>query len=209
MPAPALTPDTLLRAYAMGIFPMADSREARDVRWVTAERRGILPIGGFHVSRSLLRHIRRVRPVVTVDRAFEAVVQGCADRPETWINPTIFAAYLALHQTGHAHSLEVWEGDVLAGGVYGVALGGAFFGESMFSARVNGSKMALAFLMHRLAAGGFRLFDTQFLTAHLESLGAVEVPRRVYEAKLAAALPVAARFHPEAYPECPGPDDLT
>jgi len=203
-----LTPETLLRAYAMGIFPMADSRDSPEVRWVTAERRGVLPIGGFHISRSLMRHIRRVRPRVTVDRAFEAVVEGCADRVETWINPTIYAAYRALHAAGHAHSLEVWEGDILAGGVYGVALGGAFFGESMFSARVNGSKMALAFLMHRLQAGGFKLFDTQFLTAHLASLGAVEVPRRVYEAKLAAAVPVSALFHPSGYPEHPGAEDL-
>lgn len=196
-----LDPDTLLRAYAMGIFPMAESRDATGVRWVTATRRGIFPIGGLHVSRSLARHIRRVQPRVTVNRAFDAVVAGCASREETWINPGIFAAYRALHDLGHAHSLEVWEGDTLAGGVYGVTLGGAFFGESMFSARVNGSKMALAFLMHRLVAGGFTLFDTQFLTDHLASLGAIEIPRATYEARLARALKVKASFHPPGYPE--------
>ena len=203
-----LSPETLLRAYALGVFPMAESREAREVRWVTAERRGILPIGGFHISRSLMRHIRRTRPRATVDTAFDAVVTGCANRPETWINPAIFAAYRALHQMGHAHSLEVWEGETLAGGVYGVALGGAFFGESMFSARVNGSKMALAFLMHRLQAGGFRLFDTQFLTDHLASLGGVEVPRHVYQALLSEALPLPASFHPAGYPLAPQAEDL-
>jgi leucyl/phenylalanyl-tRNA--protein transferase len=199
MTAPELTPDILLRAYAMGIFPMADSAEATEVQWVTATRRGVFPIDGFHVSRSLSRHIRRMAPRVTVDAAFDAVVRGCADRPETWINPAIFAAYRALHDQGHAHSLEVWEGETLAGGVYGVVLGGAFFGESMFSARVNGSKMALAFLMHRLRAGGFALFDTQFLTPHLASLGAVEMPRRTYEARLAEALQVQATFFPPGY----------
>ncbi|NBZ86008.1 leucyl/phenylalanyl-tRNA--protein transferase [Stagnihabitans tardus] len=204
----ALSPEILLRAYAMGIFPMAESREAMEVRWVTAERRGILPIDGFHISRSLMRHMKRLRPRVTVNTAFDAVVRACADRPETWINPAIFAAYRGLHQMGHAHSLEVWEGETLAGGVYGVALGGAFFGESMFSAQVNGSKMALAFLMHRLRAGGFRLFDTQFLTDHLASLGAVEVPRRVYETRLSEALPLPASFHPMGYPADPQPEIL-
>ncbi len=203
-----LTPDTLLRAYTLGAFPMADSREATEVRWVTATRRGVFPLPGFHVSRSLSRHIRRTRPRVTVDRAFAAVVEGCAARPETWINATIFAAYAELHARGHAHSLEVWEGETLAGGIYGVALGGAFFGESMFSARVNGSKMALTYLMHRLRAGGFTLFDTQFLTDHLASLGAVELPRAEYERQLAQALHQPARFYPAGYPATPSPEDV-
>lgn len=203
-----LTPEILLRAYAMGIFPMADSATATEVQWVTATRRGVLPIGGFHISRSLMRHIRRVRPRVTVNADFDAVVRGCANRPETWINPAIFAAYRSLHDQGHAHSLEIWEGETLSGGVYGVALGGAFFGESMFSARVNGSKMALAFLMHRLQAGGFTLFDTQFLTDHLASLGAIEVPRHAYEALLAKAVKVRASFFPADYPSEPSASDL-
>ena len=203
-----LTPEILLRAYAMGIFPMADSATATEVQWVTATRRGVLPIGGFHISRSLMRHIRRLRPRVTVNADFDAVVRGCANRPETWINPAIFAAYRALHTQGHAHSLEIWEGETLAGGVYGVVLGGAFFGESMFSARVNGSKMALAFLMHRLQAGGFTLFDTQFLTDHLASLGAIELPRHAYEARLAKAVKVQASFFPKDYPAEPSAADL-
>lgn len=207
-PAVPLTPEVLLRAYAMGIFPMADHRHATEVRWVTAARRGVFPIGGLHVSRSLARDIRRLRPRVTVDTCFARVVEACADRPETWINPAIFQAYLALHDQGHAHALEVWDGNDLIGGIYGVVLGGAFFGESMFSARVNGSKMALAYLMHRLVAGGFRLFDTQFLTPHLASLGAHELPHHAYAAELARAIALPARFDPMVYPAAPQPEDI-
>jgi leucyl/phenylalanyl-tRNA--protein transferase len=126
-------------------------------------------------------------------------MEGCADRPETWINDEIFDLYGALHHSGHAHSLEIWEADRLIGGVYGVALGGAFFGESMFSRRPEASKLALAYLVHRLRAGGFGLFDTQFLTPHLKSLGAVEIPRAAFQAKLKSALSRAARFDPPSY----------
>ena len=195
-----LTPEILLKAYAMGYFPMARSRTADGFDWVTARLRGVLPLEGPHVSRSLARHMRRHAPEATVNRCFDQVLRHCADRPETWINAAIFQAYGALHRLGHAHSLEVWEDGTLVGGVYGVALGGAFFGESMFSTRVNGSKLALTFLMHRLRAGGFVLCDTQFLTPHLASLGGEEIPRATYEQRLAAALQVEANFFPPGYP---------
>ena len=201
-----LTADLLLRAYAAGVFPMAESREDSEIHWVDPQRRGIIPLDGFHVSRSLARHIRRARPRVTVDRDFAGVVRACGDRAETWINAEIFAAYLSLHEKGHAHSLEGWDSDRLIGGVYGVVLGAAFFGESMFSRQTNGSKTALTYLVHRLRAGGFRLFDTQFLTPHLASLGAVEIPRRVYRAQLAEAIGQVAHFAPAGYPPEPEPE---
>lgn len=196
-----LDPDLLLQAYAMGIFPMAEGRDDPQVHWVDPRRRGIFPLDGFHISRSLDRLIRRHNFTIRTNTAFEAVVDACAARDETWINAPIRSAYLELHRRGHAHSLEVWAGGQLAGGVYGVTLGAAFFGESMFSAQSGGSKVALAFLVHRLRAGGFRLFDTQFLTPHLASLGAVEIPRAEYHRRLAEAVALPARFEPEGY--CP------
>ena len=189
-----LTPDLLLRAYAAGVFPMAESRDDPEVFWVDPSDRGTLPLDGFHMSRSLRRRIRSGVFEVSVDRAFEAVVDGCADRPETWINATIRALYADLFHLGRAHSIEVWAGDGLAGGIYGVALGGAFFGESMFSRRADASKVALAYLVDRLRQAGFTLFDTQFITGHLASLGAVEVPREAYRAMLGEALSVHADF---------------
>ncbi len=198
-----LTPTLLLRAYAAGVFPMAEGRDNPVIHWIDPQRRAIFPIEGFHTSHSLARHIRRTKPRVTVDRDFARVVRGCANRPETWINDEIFAAYTTLCDQGHAHSLEVWQGETLIGGIYGVALGVAFFGESMFSAHVNGSKMALVYLMHRLKAGGFTLFDVQFLTDHLASLGAVEVSRATYRKRLAAALATQAQFAPLGYPPEP------
>ncbi len=198
---PVLDPDILLRAYAMGIFPMAESRDDPQVHWVDPRRRGIFPLDEFHISRSLSRLIRRWDFTIRTNSAFEAVVDACAARDETWINAPIRSAYLELHRRGHAHSLEVWSGGQLAGGVYGVTLGAAFFGESMFSAQSGGSKVALAFLVHRLRAGGFRLFDTQFLTPHLASLGAVEIPRAGYHRRLAGAIALPATFDPPGY--CP------
>ena len=199
-----LTPALLLRAYAAGVFPMAEARDDPVIHWIDPQRRAIFPMEGFHTSRSLARHIRRIQPRVTVDRDFAGVVRACAHRPETWINDEIFAAYTALYDQGHAHSLEVWQDGALIGGIYGVVLGAAFFGESMFSAQVNGSKMALVYLMHRLRAGGFTLFDVQFLTDHLASLGAVELSRAAYRKRLAEALPTKAQFAPQGYP--PEPD---
>jgi len=196
---PGLSPDLLLRAYAMGIFPMAASRDSTEIHWLDPDPRGILPLEGFHISRSLSRHIARTEVAVEVNRDFEAVLRGCADREDTWINPQIHALYMALHRAGHAHSLEVRDGNDLIGGVYGVMLGAAFFGESMFSRRPNASKLALAFLVHRLRAGGFTLFDTQFLTPHLASLGGIEIPRARYRQLLAKALDRKAAFSPPGY----------
>lgn len=196
-----LDPAVLLRAYAMGVFPMAESREDPEIHWIDPRRRGVFPLQGFHISRSLARLIRRWEVQVRVNTAFEAVVDACAARDETWINAPIRTAYQELHQMGHAHSLEVWAGDQLAGGVYGVTLGAGFFGESMFSAQTGGSKVALAYLIHRLQAGGFQLFDTQFLTPHLASLGAVEIPRAAYHRLLESAVKGEACFEPKGY--CP------
>ncbi len=196
---PVITPDLLLRAYAAGVFPMAQSRDSDAIHWVDPRLRGILPLDKFHISRSLRHHIARDPFHIRTDSDFHGVLTLCADRPETWINPQIFNLYLDLHRLGHAHSLEVWDGPDLVGGVYGVVLGSAFFGESMFSRRTDASKIALAYLVHRLNAGGFTLFDTQFLTPHLASLGGVEIPRHDYRARLAAALQRAATFDPPGY----------
>ena len=183
-----LTPELLLGAYAAGVFPMAETRDASDLYWVDPERRGILPMDGFRLSRSLARRMRSGRYRASLDRAFFQVLEGCADRDETWINATIRDLMLELHALGHAHSYEVWEGERLAGGMYGIALGAAFFGESMFSRVTDGSKMALASALDHLRRCGFTLFDTQFLTPHLASLGGVEIARATYRAHLARAL---------------------
>lgn len=195
----ALTPEILLRAYAMGIFPMSDGRTDTDLHWIDPRRRGILPLDGFHLSRSLARRMRRGDYRTTVDAAFADVVAGCADRADTWISHRISRLYQTLHDEGHAHSVEVWQGDRLVGGVYGVVLGAAFFGESMFSRATDASKVALAHTVERLKAGGFRLFDTQFLTPHLASLGAIEIPRAEYHRRLAEAVNARATFAPEGY----------
>lgn len=183
-----LSPELLLHGYSVGIFPMAEHRNDPEVFWVDPLRRGIFPLDGFHLSRSLARRIRRGEYHVSFDHDFAGVLQGCADRAETWINPEISDSYQALHRLGHAHSVEVWQGSTLAGGVYGVVLGAAFFGESMFSRRTDASKIALAYLIDRLRLTGFQLFDTQFLTAHLASLGAVEITRAEYRRRLEKAL---------------------
>lgn len=192
--APDLAPARLLAAYAAGIFPMVEGRADPKVHWVLPRRRGILPLDGLHISRSLRRTILRAPLTICIDADFAAVVAGCADRPETWINAPIAAAYLALHRAGHAHSVEVREAGRLVGGIYGVASGGAFFGESMFSRRSDASKVALAYLVDRLRVAGFALFDTQFLTPHLASLGGVEIARGEYRRRLDRALAVAADF---------------
>ncbi len=190
-----ITPDILLKAYAAGIFPMAESRDAPDLFWVEPRERAIIPIGGFHLSRSLARTLRSDRFAVTANRDFAGVIEGCADRPETWINQPIEGAMLDLHARGAAHSVEVWQGDVLVGGIYGVALGRAFFGESMFSRVTDASKVALAWLVARLKAGGFTLLDTQFVTDHLAQFGAIEVPRQRYKQMLRAAMDHDAEWH--------------
>lgn len=195
-----LTPELLLQAYAGGVFPMAESRDDPEVFWVDPDKRGVLPLDGFHISRSLRKAILKEDYQVTLDRDFAGVVRACADREETWINDTIFDLYRDLHRMGFAHSLEVWDGDSLIGGTYGVALAGAFFGESMFSRRTNGSKIALAYLVDHLREAGFILCDTQFLTEHLASLGGVEVSRKEYRQKLAKALQVPADFTQPSLP---------
>ena len=189
-----LTPQLLLHGYSIGIFPMAEHRDDAEIFWVDPKRRGVLPLEGFHISRSLARRMRRGGYRITVDADFAGVVAGCADRAETWISDALRRHYLTLHAMGHAHSLEVWEGPVLIGGVYGVVLGAAFFGESMFSRRTDASKIALAHLVDRLNRAGFILFDTQFLTDHLASLGGIEIPRAEYHRRLDAALSRQADF---------------
>ncbi|MFK7745117.1 MAG: leucyl/phenylalanyl-tRNA--protein transferase [Roseobacter sp.] len=179
-----LTADLLMQGYASGIFPMAESRDDSEIFWVDPQRRGVMPLRGFHVSRSLRRAMRQTSFTITINEGFEEVLEGCADRAETWINDEIRDLYIALHKQGKAHSLEVREEGTLIGGVYGVVLGAAFFGESMFSRRTNASKIALACLVDRLLDGGFILFDTQFLTEHLASLGAIEISRRDYHRAL-------------------------
>jgi leucyl/phenylalanyl-tRNA--protein transferase len=183
-----LDPRLLLQGYATGIFPMADSRDAAELFWVEPRNRAILPLHRFHLSRSLRRRLRSGRFAVTLDRAFGRVITACADREETWINADLERAMLALHGSGHAHSVEIWKEDSLVGGLYGVKLGGAFFGESMFSRERDASKVALAWLVARLKAGNFTLLDCQFMTEHLASLGAISVPRETYVALLSAAL---------------------
>jgi len=187
-----LDPRLLLRGYAAGIFPMADSRDADDIFWVEPRNRAIIPLHGFHVSRSLARVLRRGRFRVTRDLAFAEVIRACAQREETWINAEIERATLGLHAAGHAHSIECWKGEQLVGGVYGVRLGRAFFGESMFSRATDASKVALAWLVARLRVGHFTLLDCQFMTAHLASLGAVAIARDTYVELLSAALGTGA-----------------
>ena len=183
-----LTPELLLSAYASGIFTMAEGRASRDVYWVDPQIRGILPLDGFHVSRSLAKRLKKGDYRVKLSTDLDAVLDGCADRDETWINDTIRELTAALFQAGHAHTLEVWRDTRLIGGVYGITLGGAFFGESMFSRETDSSKIALAWLVDHLRRPGFTLFDTQFITPHLASLGAMEIPRAQYRARLADAL---------------------
>lgn len=184
--------NTLLKAYAIGVFPMADDRDAPDIYWVEPRKRGVLPLDRFHMSRSLQKTIRSNRFETTLNEAFPEVLTACAEateeRPGTWINAQIEEAVLHLHALGHAHSIETWFEGKLVGGLYGISLGRAFFGESMFSRMTDASKVALAHLVARLKVGGFQLLDCQFQTPHLESLGAIEISREDYSVALSAAL---------------------
>ncbi|MGQ3101424.1 leucyl/phenylalanyl-tRNA--protein transferase [Sphingopyxis solisilvae] len=190
--AQAIDPALLLSAYAQGIFPMADGADDPSVHWVEPRLRAILPLDGFHLSRSLKKLILSDRFRVTTDTAFADIVALCAapadDRPTTWINPVIRASYDQLFRIGHAHSVECWHGDALVGGLYGVTLGRAFFGESMVSRARDASKVALAHLVARLIAGGWKLLDCQFITPHLASLGAIEIRQADYLARLYSVL---------------------
>ena len=194
-----LTPDMLLRAYAIGVFPMAEDRDDPELFWVDPRLRGVIPLERFHVPRRLRRTVRSKRFEVTFDRDFHAVIEACADatksRPQTWINERIITLYTSLYHMGHAHSVECWRDGVLAGGLYGITLGGAFFGESMFSLANDASKVALVHLVARLRAGGFALLDSQFITSHLSQFGAREIPRATYRRRLAEALKVNADFY--------------
>lgn len=191
----SLSPELLLGAYAAGVFPMAEDRDDPDVFWVDPRERGVLPLDGFHLSRSLARRMRSGVYRATLNTAFIEILDGCADRDETWINETIRALVLELHGRGHAHAFGIWTGDTLIGGMYGLSLGGAFFGESMFSRATDGSKMALAWAVDHLRRCGFTLFDTQFITPHLASLGAVEISRAQYHSLLAQAIDQPADIH--------------
>jgi leucyl/phenylalanyl-tRNA--protein transferase len=189
-----LSPELLLSAYAQGVFPMSESRDDPEVFWVDPQMRGVLPLDGLRISRSLSKRLRRGEFEVSFNTAFADVVRGCADRDETWINDTIFDLYATLHAWGYAHSVEVWKNGVLVGGAYGVTIGAAFFGESMFSRATDASKVALAYLVDRLRCGGFVLCDTQFITEHLATLGAIEISRADYHVLLADAITRPASF---------------
>ncbi len=193
-----ITPELLLRAYRAGLFPMAETRHGFRLYWLDPEQRGVLPLDRFHLSRRLRRTVLSGRYRVTTDAAFETVIAACAEsgprRAETWINPTIERLFIALHGLGFAHSVECWDEAGLVGGLYGLAMGGAFFGESMFSRARDASKVALVHLAARLRLGGFTLLDTQFVTAHLAQFGACEVPREIYRGQLAEAVDLPARW---------------
>ncbi|MDC7745948.1 leucyl/phenylalanyl-tRNA--protein transferase [Rhizobium binxianense] len=190
--SPGITPDILLRAYSIGLFPMAESADDPEIFWVEPELRGVLPLDHFHVSRSLAKTVRRNPFEIRIDHAFDQVIAACAEetfgRPSTWINRTIRSLYSTLFDMGHAHTVEAWDGDELVGGLYGVSLGSAFFGESMFSRRTDASKICLVHLVERLREGGFTLLDTQFTTEHLKTFGAVDVAKADYALMLAAAM---------------------
>lgn len=189
---PGVTPEILLRAYSIGLFPMAESADDPEVFWVEPEIRGILPLDSFHVSKSLAKTIRQEPFDIRFNTDFDGVIAACAEqtsgRPSTWINKTIRSLYSTLHHIGHAHSVEAWEGDRLVGGLYGVSLGSAFFGESMFSRRTDASKICLVYLVERLRQRGFTLLDTQFTTEHLKTFGAIDMPKDDYAKVLEKAM---------------------
>jgi leucyl/phenylalanyl-tRNA---protein transferase len=193
-----ITPEVLLKAYACGIFPMAESADDPALYWIEPDMRGIIPLEGFHLPARLARTVRATPLTVWVNRDFDAVIDGCAepknDRARTWINARIRKIYRSLHEHGHCHSVEVYDGETLVGGLYGVTLGQAFFGESMFHHARDASKIALVHLIARLRAGGYRLLDTQFVTDHLKTFGAVEVPKLRYHRMLEEAIAGEADF---------------
>lgn len=195
----AITPEVLLKAYAVGMFPMAESAEDPSLFWVEPEWRGVLPLDAFHLPRRLARTVRQDVFEVRIDTDFDAVIDGCAapamGRRKTWINGRIRKLYGELFRLGHCHTVETWQNGRLVGGLYGVSLGAAFFGESMFSRRNDASKVALVHLVARLVAGGYRLLDTQFITDHLAQFGTVEVPREIYAVRLEAAVQDRADWH--------------
>lgn len=196
-----ITPELMLRAYRAGLFPMAETRQGDRLYWLDPESRGILPLDRFHLSRRLLRTVLAEPFEIAADADFAGVIAGCAatvqGRDDTWINPEIERLFTQLHRMGHAHSIECRHDGRLVGGLYGVVLGGAFFGESMFSRTRDASKVALVHLVARLRLGGFAVLDTQFVTAHLAQFGAVEIPRERYRGLLATAVDLPARWLPQ------------
>ncbi|MET3854393.1 leucyl/phenylalanyl-tRNA--protein transferase [Rhizobium sp. OAE497] len=190
--SPGITPEILLRAYSIGLFPMAESADDPEIFWVEPELRGVIPLDDFHISKSLAKTIRRKPFDIRFNSDFDAVISACAEetsgRPSTWINGTIRQLYSTLHRIGHAHSVEAWDGDELVGGLYGVSLGAAFFGESMFSRRTDASKICLVHLVERLREKEFKLLDTQFTTEHLKTFGAIDVPKEEYAVMLDAVM---------------------
>ncbi len=200
-----VTPELMLRAYRVGLFPMAETRRGQRLYWLDPEQRGVLPLDTFHLPRRLLRTVLSGPYHVTANRDFGAVIAGCAasapGREDTWINTDIERLFQELHRQGHAHSVECWQGGALVGGLYGVSLGAVFFGESMFSVARDASKVALVHLVARMRLGGYALLDTQFVTSHLAQFGAVEVPRDAYKAMLAAAVQVGAAWISDPEPE--------
>lgn len=193
-----IEPDLLLRAYSIGVFPMAESKDEPGVMWIKPEERGIIPLESFHIPRSLAKFLRKNPFDIRVNTAFADVLAACAeetaDRPETWINESIEQAYTALHRRGFCHSVEAWRDEELVGGLYGVSLGGAFFGESMFSRTDHASKACLVALVDRMRARGYQLLDTQFTTEHLKRFGAIDIPQAEYEELLAEALTITPSF---------------
>ena len=193
-----ITPDIVLKAYAAGVFPMSDGRDEKEIFWVDPEHRGILPLDDFHLPRRLQRIVRSNQFQISTNTAFKKVMEACAEpisgRWTTWINHEIQDLFIDLHDLGFAHCVETWANGKLVGGLYGIALGGAFFGESMFSRHKNASKVALVHLVGRLKLGGFTLLDTQFVTDHLRQFGALEISRKVYHSRLASALSVVSDF---------------
>jgi leucyl/phenylalanyl-tRNA--protein transferase len=190
-----ITTDILLAAYAQGLFPMAESRESKELFWFDPDKRGVLPLDGVHVPKRLCQKIRRAPYVVTFNHDFEGVIRGCAGaRAETWINEEIIQLYTMLHREGHAHSAEAWKDDQLVGGVYGVSIGGAFFGESMFSVATDASKIALVYLAEHLQVQGFMLFDTQYVNSHILQFGVIEISRKEYHRRLKDAIAVQRIF---------------
>ena len=190
----SLAPETLIRAYCNGIFPMAEGKDTNKIFWISPEVRGVIPLNKFHISKSLRRSIVKRDYNIKINTDFLGVIKNCADRPESWINSDILKAYSNLFNLGFCHSIEVWENDDLIGGIYGLAIKRAFFGESMFSKRSNASKIALAYLVSRLKYGGFLLFDVQFQSEHLKTLGAIEVLKANYQDLLKNALEGDANF---------------
>lgn len=194
-----ITADILLRAYAYGVFPMGESRDDPSLYWVDPQERGIIPLNGFKLPRKLRSAVRKSPFKVTIDTEFRAVMEACAlpapGRSGTWINDRIVDLYCELHQRGYAHSVECWKDHKLVGGLYGVSLGAAYFGESMFSRETDASKIALTYLVARLKQGGFKLLDTQFVTDHLAQFGALEIPREEYRRRLAEAIALPSDFY--------------